>query len=807
MYGQCITPVSKCCCSGTPYANAEQHGIIMPDNVTTTVDKHGVLHAFPASNAYSRLENVRPYLYEVWYDKLDYDAAYAWFSTKQPPVAAGACSSFRIGNTFARNFDWLYDRGAEFVVHTRCKDGRFATTGVASALPGMFDEVARDRMRTALFSYLPFTIVDGFNEAGVYISTNIVPNEKGNNNYVTPTGESLTTICTAMLPRFILDSFDSAQSAADWLGEHATMFPSKTLLAKGYHQHFLLADAEDTLVLEFVDGALVVMDAPGETVKGITNFHVSGVTFNADGKVYTPGDVPTHTPTTENGLTPHGMGLERWNIMAGFTGTDARDLLDALRYTKAYPTATASAIPAWLTEFVDGNRTVDSPASDFAHVLQVAGELYTNRKRDGQTWQTVHASVYDMENQLLHLQVQEDDTTTYTFGLEGVCVSGGSGGCGCTDEYCAIFQDAYEQGCDSTMPYQYGSLKFTAAAAADSVNFFRYPRQIEFPDADLFEVYINGTLTDQSLYALTFAEGDHVEVKAKNSCVWFPAFWPGYIYLSPPSGEESYLNALDVLYSIDAPLPKLCLAKDYPLDTLGYYTSADGSESDVSMFGECTLLTSIPLGLFINCSNVTLAEDTFYYCLALTSVPSDLFAPCNLIISFQGVFSESGLASIPASLFANNTMATDFSGAFRDTAIENVDGAIFPASATSLSNCFARCTQLVSVSSDVFSHCTQVSNFQYCFARCTALSYIGSDLFATNKAFVLNLSNCFENDTTLSFDIRFTEHTRLDVYLSDFVTPVTGISRIVRVPDNNSDLLTRMFNNVATAYNLTVIKE
>lgn len=421
MYGQCITPVSKCCCSGTPYANAEQHGIIMPDNVTTTVDKHGVLHAFPASNAYSRLENVRPYLYEAWYDKLDYDAAYAWFSTKQPPVAAGACSSFRIGNTFARNFDWLYDRGAEFVVHTRCKDGRFATTGVASALPGMFDEVARDRMRTALFSYLPFTIVDGFNEAGVYISTNIVPNERGNNNYRTPTGESLTTICTAMLPRFILDSFDSALSAVYWLDEHATMFPSKTLLAKGYHQHFLLADAEYTLALEFIDGEFIVVDAPGDTVKGITNFHVVDVTFNADGTVYTPADVPTHTPTTENGLTPHGMGLERWNIMAGFTGTDARDLLDALRYTKAYPTATASAIPAWLTEFVDGNRTVDSPASDFAHALQVAGELYANRKRDGQTWHTVHSSVYDMENQLLHLQVQEDTTTTYSFGLDGKC--------------------------------------------------------------------------------------------------------------------------------------------------------------------------------------------------------------------------------------------------------------------------------------------------------------------------------------------------------------------------------------------------
>lgn len=432
MYGHCITPLSKNCCSCTPHATADQHGIIKPDGVTTMVDKYGVLHAFPASNAYSRLSIIRPYLYEVWYDKLDYDAAYAWFNTKRPPASVGACSSFRIGNTFARNFDWLYDHEAEFVVHTRCKDGRFATTGVASALHDMLDDVARDRVRSSLFTFVPFTIVDGFNEVGVYVSTNVVPDEKGNNNLITPTGESLTTICAAMLPRFILDHFDSAQSAVDWLQEHATIFPSKTLLAQGYHQHFIVADAEKTLVFEFINGAMVVMDAPGTTVKGITNFHVHGVTFNADGKVYTPADAPAHLPSVENGITPHGSGLERWNIMAGFTGTDARDLLDELRYTRAYPTATDAASPAWLTEFVAGNRTVDSPAADYDHVLAVAGDLYTNRRRDGKIWQTVHASVYDMDNKLLHLQVQEDQTTTYSFGLEGQCIS--------RDEFDALVQ-------------------------------------------------------------------------------------------------------------------------------------------------------------------------------------------------------------------------------------------------------------------------------------------------------------------------------------------------------------------------------
>ena len=61
------------------------------------------------------LEN---YLYEIWYNTLDYKYAFDYFSTQDIEPNVGGCTAVRSGSVYGRNYDWTYDDKAEFMVHT-----------------------------------------------------------------------------------------------------------------------------------------------------------------------------------------------------------------------------------------------------------------------------------------------------------------------------------------------------------------------------------------------------------------------------------------------------------------------------------------------------------------------------------------------------------------------------------------------------------------------------------------------------------------------------------------------------------------
>ena len=170
-------------------------------------------------------------------------------------------------------------------------------------------------------------------------------------------------------------------------------------------------------------------------------------------------------------------------------------------------------------------------------------------------------------------------------------------------------------------------------------------------------------------------------------------------------------------------------------------------------FYYCTALTSIPEGLFANCTAVTNFSCCFYYCTALTSIPEGLFANCTAVTNFSYCFQScSAITSIPECLFDKCTAVTDFSYCFQYcSAITSIPQGLFDkcTAVTNFRQCFRNCYALASIPQGLFDKCTAVTNFRSCFDNCRAITSIPAGLF-DNCTAVTDFSYCFENCTALT---------------------------------------------------------
>ena len=257
------------------------------------------------------------------------------------------------------------------------------------------------------------------NEKQVAMSINVVPNDKGETiTKSVPLIEKKESVCALGLIRYVLDNFDDAYKAAEYIRDYVTIYPVKTLEDMNYELHFMIADEKKTYVLEIVDNVVRVIDVTNKPM--MTNFYLYGVTFNANGKTYYPAiNDATHNAKITNGVTDHGCGLERYAKMVdAYSGLNSLDsmadfMAHGLRYTNAY-TGGDAEIGEWCTEFVDGNLTVESGAADFEAAIAAAKYAYQHRTRNPEeeyfgTWQSTHSVVYDIKNREMNIIVQEDD--------------------------------------------------------------------------------------------------------------------------------------------------------------------------------------------------------------------------------------------------------------------------------------------------------------------------------------------------------------------------------------------------------------
>lgn len=280
----------------------------------------------------------------------------------------------------------------------------------------MFDEdhslsyVAKEHDGDELiYKILPFQVLDGINEFGLVCNVNVVPTDKGMNTVVIPSEQSEVELSVMMVLRYVLDHCSGATQATNFIRKHMTIYFPQSLHDMNYEVHFMIADAFKTYVVEFVNNTTVVHEADY-----MTNFYIDGVTFNDDGTVYTPATQDeTHNAMITNNITAHGSGLERYNLIVNeYENADTedgmRELLNHLKFTRAYNTSRDHADPAWYTEFVDGELTCASPVQNFAGIMELAGNEYAIRSRNtAKTWQSVHSVIYDMETKTAKIDTQE----------------------------------------------------------------------------------------------------------------------------------------------------------------------------------------------------------------------------------------------------------------------------------------------------------------------------------------------------------------------------------------------------------------
>lgn len=367
-----------------------------------------------AAEPYEVLQNLKKiedYLYAVQYENLDYDYAKDFFLNNSNINLNFGCTSIRNDNLYGRNYDWIYDDSVDFIVQTNKTINRHGVLGIAGHIPELDKSTVELHKYNPLYHILPFMLLDGMNDAGIVCSLNVVPQEKGVTTSTTPLIEERDKINMLMLPRYILDNFNTAEEATTYIKNYISVYMPKHLQAIGYELHMMIADSEDTLVLECIDNEIIVIDSSSHP--DLENFFIHGITYNSNGSFYTPATQDaSHNAIITNGITEHGSGLERHNyINTNYSSTSTkagmRTILNALNYTNSYKESTN---PFWYTEFV-GDCTVASNVEDFTEIVAQKIEDYEQRERsDGKTWQTVHSSIYNLDTFTLYVQSQEQNT-------------------------------------------------------------------------------------------------------------------------------------------------------------------------------------------------------------------------------------------------------------------------------------------------------------------------------------------------------------------------------------------------------------
>lgn len=390
--------------------------IIKPCNTVTTIpqllgldikltSKQPFQYTFPfQNNVYYSKNKITDYLYEITYGNIDYQYAYDHFID----FISGACSAIRNGKWFGRNFDWKYNHQVTFVVHTPKTFDRLAVLGVSGIIPGVIDSNANNTSiiidGTDMHKLIPFYLLDGVNEKGVFCTYNITPTEDYIYKYINPSKEVRETVSVQMLVRFILDRFNTAQEAITYLTEHVLIYIPDSMLDMDYQCHFLIGDYNSTYVIEFERNKIKVINA-----NYITNFTINNVKFNSDHTVKYPNP-------TESGIYEYGFGLERWDIIAKnysscITLEGMQDVLNRVKYSNFIEE------PFWYSELVKmeddigGLVTVDTLPEDCQNAREEAELNYLDKDRDTEkAWITCHSSIYNICCKELHIKSQEEET-------------------------------------------------------------------------------------------------------------------------------------------------------------------------------------------------------------------------------------------------------------------------------------------------------------------------------------------------------------------------------------------------------------
>lgn len=303
------------------------------------------------------------------------------------------CSAVRNGNFYGRNLDFFISEISELVLRTPAKNGRHATLGVTRLLH-MTDAEIEAGVTKEQLAVLPWSVFDGINDAGLICNMNVVPSSDSGIPHTSP-NPGMPDINCVFLVRAILDNCATVQEAKEFVESHNVIGMDKG----GFDLHFMIADPQTTVVLEYIDNKAVFTET-----NIMTNFLVG---------------VPEYTP--------HADGIERYDILkANYEESNTMEgmwnLLRRVRFSQAYDPAVE---PFWKSEYTSEPFDINTPLEEILASPKAQADIanFKHFKETGEyssdmhLWFTVHNSTYDIENKTLWLTIREDYEHRYEFKM------------------------------------------------------------------------------------------------------------------------------------------------------------------------------------------------------------------------------------------------------------------------------------------------------------------------------------------------------------------------------------------------------
>lgn len=259
----------------------------------------GILVVSSVSATNSEMIQYEDYVFGIDYSQINYEAGFNYYNSSNITQLDNNKGSSFFNGSIAGG----YDNNTTFIVVT-VTDANYMNLGVAG---GLLDQEDCLNIMNHKGDYsdklevLPFCLLEGINAPGVYCNINMVPSDKSYEVTDTIAAiETRMTIHTLMLPRFVLDNFDSARNAAYYIRDYCNVLNDPRV-----DLHMMINDnSGDVYVLEFFDGKVWI----DENRVAMTNFYNSGILFNANGTVEPPKK-PTYPvePTKFTDIDVYGL--------------------------------------------------------------------------------------------------------------------------------------------------------------------------------------------------------------------------------------------------------------------------------------------------------------------------------------------------------------------------------------------------------------------------------------------------------------------------------------------------------------------
>lgn len=288
---------------------------------------------------YVSLERLGTFLYRATFDNIPPEI--------EIDAPVGFCSSYVADGKLYRNLDWFYNNVLTFAIQCNGFQGT-----------AFLNELTIDNLDDELIGQLPYHVVDGRNDDGIMVSEHVIYNDwdwKGE-------GE----ISLQKIPYLLLSQIHSLDNFETQIADILSNVKADAMLEKAeYLLQFLITDGTTTYAIV-------------PCTDGTNNYEVLNITANPK---LTNFRWVNKATVDRNELQKRPTGVERWNLMP----CDLEDI----KFTKAYTTTDR------LSEFIGiEGTTKDSTDEELLSIQAIAYEKYLEKKRNSQTWQSVHSVVY-----------------------------------------------------------------------------------------------------------------------------------------------------------------------------------------------------------------------------------------------------------------------------------------------------------------------------------------------------------------------------------------------------------------------------